>query len=299
VGDNLNSIFTFDYTILQLLPGNECGESTCNSYCPSPTPTSSATPTLTPTITPTSTPLFEIVLENCCDQQQYVVFGDENTPVFDIGTTYYIIGQPGLVDGCYKHLESFGKSPTYLGLWSGNNDERYTDGDTCESCINDHPCPVVPPTPNPTSTPTPTTTPAVTPTRTVTPTVTRTPTRTPTPTCAGPGNFLTGNSCYQFKWNSPLLANSPTQACQNARGVNGEAFRSTNVWTSCCSYQQLIVPFGGANPPTGCLVYKDGDLVGNGWISDGCYTWQIENGAIVGGYTDCVPINLCCNTAPT
>ena len=85
-----------------------------------------------------------------------------------------------------------------------------------------------------------------------TPTRTVTPTRTPTPTCTGPGNFLTGTNCYQFKWNSPFLANSPTQACENARGVNGEAFRSTNVWTSCCSYQQLLVPFGGANPPTGC-----------------------------------------------
>ena len=26
---------------------------------------------------------------------------------------------------------------------------------------------------------------------------------------------------------------------------------------------------------------------------------MIDNGAIVGGYTDCVPINLCCNTTPT
>lgn len=147
------------------------------------------------------------------------------------------------------------------------------------------------------TTPVPSVTP--TPTRTSTPLVTPTRTPTPTPTCTAPGSFLTGTNCYQFNWNSPLLGNSPTQACDNARGENGEQFRDINVWSSCCSYERLLVPEGGANPPTGCLIYDiNGDLVGNGYISDGCHTWLIESGAIVGGYTDCVPIDLCCTEEP-
>jgi hypothetical protein len=92
VGDNLTSTFTFDFTISQLLLGNECGSPTCNSYCPSPTPT--------PTQTITSTPSYDYYdAQNCCSPFDSIAVGlnsgtviSVNGGVFYNGNAYLIVG---------------------------------------------------------------------------------------------------------------------------------------------------------------------------------------------------------------
>jgi hypothetical protein len=155
------------------------------------------------------------------------------------------------------------------------------DGD-CIACNDQNPCPSSTPTPTPTVTPTLT----ITPTRTV----------TPTPTCTGPGTFLAGTLCYGSEWNV-ILRPSSLSACQAAQGLDGPSANATNQWKSCCDYQSRFVE----GNPSGCLVYdENGDLAGNGWISDGCLSWQVTNGVVTSTAGQiCADAVLCCGTTPT
>ena len=199
------------------------------------------------------------------------------------------------------------------GTFYGTNGEEvnvpYESGglsfDNCTTCTTSWSCKAqITPSPTPTNTitatrtPTPTRTPTVTPTRTVTPSVTRTPTRTPTPTptCTGPGTFLAGTLCYGSEWNV-ILRPSSLSACQAAQGLDGPSANATNQWKSCCDYQSRFVE----GNPSGCLVYdENGDLAGNGWISDGCLSWQVTNGVVTSSAAQiCTGADPCCGTIPT
>ena len=143
------------------------------------------------------------------------------------------------------------------------------------------------------TTPTPTPTPTVT--KTPTPTPTRTP--TPTPSCTAPGQFLDGTECYGSEWNVILRPSSLT-ACQAAQGLDGPAANAPNQWKSCCDYQSRFVE----GNPSGCLVYdENGNLAGNGWISDGCFSWQVTNGVVTSSSAQiCTGSDFeCCGTTPT
>jgi hypothetical protein len=191
VGDNLTSTFTFDFTISQLLLGNECGESTCNSYCPSPTPTGTAAVTSTPASTPTPSPTsnfdyYQSTLIDCCTSggTESVKFKvPQGSPISD-GNVIYIDFGFGL--NCYLLLSVIPISPAIANTII----QIYGE---CEECIGaTGGCPT--PTPTPTISLTPTRTPSPTPpvTQTRTPsatppvTQTKTPTVTPTKTSTPP-----------------------------------------------------------------------------------------------------------------
>jgi hypothetical protein len=252
---------------------------------PSVTPTRTLTPT--PTVTPTQIPEL-LIIESCCYPETYFeipYFQNNPPPSTSVGQIWYISGQSGLLDGCYT-IDSTGGRNTLLPTWDGSmvgqggSEERYSD---CEQCIDDeHSCPGVSSTPLPTLTPTPTRTP------------TRTP--TPTPTCTGAGTFLAGTICYSYKWNV-ILRPSRISACNAAQGLDGEGARSTNQWKSCCVYQSKFVE----GNPSGCLVYdENNDLAGNGWISDGCFAWQVTNGVVTSTAAQiCSGGSICCGSTPT
>jgi hypothetical protein len=166
------------------------------------------------------------------------------------------------------------------------------------------PCPEVTPTPTPTvsatpdvsvtptvtnsSTPTPTPTVSETPVVSVSPTPTITTTPSPTPTCAGPGDFLEGSACYSNEWPF-FLRPSDTVACSDVQTNNST---DTNRYRSCCDYQSVFVD----GDPTGCEVYDPaGNLVGNGFISDGCLSWEIFGGVVISGPTPCSGASGCCS----
>lgn len=253
---------------------------------PSVTPTRTLTPT--PTVTPTEVPSIYLV-ESCCYSGTYFgipYFQNNPPPSTNIGEVWFINGQSGLLDGCYLAV-STAERYTLVSTWDGQqkgqggSENPYSN---CEQCISDeHACPGVTSTPQPTVTTTPTKTP------------TRTP--TPTPTCTGAGTFLTGTLCYSNKWNV-ILRPSRVSACNAAQGLDGEGARATNQWKSCCNYQ---IKFVEGNP-NGCLVYdENNDLAGNGWISDGCFAWQVSNGIVTSTAAQiCGGSNVvCCGTAPT
>lgn len=122
------------------------------------------------------------------------------------------------------------------------------------------------------TTPVPSVTP--TPTRTSTPLVTPTRTPTPTPTCTAPGSFLQGNTYYNFSFNE-FLEPTSEQACSD---VQENISRIQNKWRSCCDYQSRFVN----GNPSGCAVYdNNGDLAGEGFLSDGCFYWEIFNGIVI------------------
>jgi hypothetical protein len=141
------------------------------------------------------------------------------------------------------------------------------------------------------TTPVPTVTP--TPTSTSTPLVTPTRTPTPTPSCTAPGSFLEGTTCYNFSFNV-FLEPTAGQACTD---VQNNISRVQNKWSSCCDYQSRFVN----GNPSGCAVYDDnGDLAGDGWISDGCLSWEISNGIVISTAGQiCSRSSLCCGTTPT
>lgn len=139
----------------------------------------------------------------------------------------------------------------------------------------------------------PTPTPSVTPTRTPSPS----PTPTPTPTCAPPGQFLEGTECYGNEWNVFLRASS-LAACRAAQGLDGSGANAPNLYKSCCDYQSRFVN----GNPSGCQVYDaNGNVVGDGWISDGCLSWQIINGIVIStaGQACSGSDPICCGTSPT
>jgi len=142
------------------------------------------------------------------------------------------------------------------------------------------------------TTPVPTVTP--TPTRTSTPLVTPTRTPTPTPSCTAPGSFLEGTICYDFSFNV-FLEPTAGQACTD---VQENISRVQNKWSSCCDYQSRFVN----GNPSGCAVYDDnGDLAGNGFLSDGCLSWQISSGIVISTAGQvCSGSDFgCCGTSPT
>jgi hypothetical protein len=134
--------------------------------------------------------------------------------------------------------------------------------------------------------------PTVTPTRTPSPS----PTPTPTPSCAAPGVFLAGTLCYRSEWNVILRASS-TSACQAAQGVDGPSAKAINQWRSCCDYQSRFVE----GNPSGCLVYDENGIpAGDGWISDGCLSWQIIGGVVTSTVAQiCTGASECCGSTPT
>jgi len=143
------------------------------------------------------------------------------------------------------------------------------------------------PVPSVTPTPTPTRTPLVTPTRTP----------TPTPSCTAPGSFLEGTECYGTEWNVILRASS-LAACRAAQGLDGPTFNAPNQWKSCCDYQSRFVN----GNPSGCLVYdENNNLAGDGWISDGCLSWQVLGGVVqsTAGQVCSGSDFECCGTSPT
>jgi hypothetical protein len=246
--------------------------------------------TQTPTVTPTQTLLPEqLILLSCCTDLYYIIFYfSGNNPNLNVGETWYVEQQTGLPDGCYQ-VTSSSSRPTFVGQWNGQVSGQggaESPYGNCRECTEAHPCPEVTPTPQPSITPTPTRTPTATPTRTP----------TPTPTCTGSGSFLAGSICYSFKWNV-ILRPSRVSACNAAQGLDGEGARNTNQWKSCCNYQ---IKFVEGNP-FGCLVYdENGDLAGDGWISDGCFAWQIVNGTVVSTAAQiCSGSSVCCGSTPT
>ena len=87
-----------------------------------------------------------------------------------------------------------------------------------------------------------------------------------------------------------ILRPSDNTACNAAQGLEGPAARSTNQWTSCCSYATFV-----SGDPSGCLVYdENGDLAGNGFISDGCLVWQVDSGVVIDGPIVCSGVSGCC-----
>ena len=144
-------------------------------------------PTPTPTVTPSQIPNL-LILESCCYPGTYFeipYFQGNTPPSTTINQFWYISGQSGLLDGCYK-IVSVGSRNTLVPSWNGSmtgsgGEDPYV---SCKQCTDDgHSCPVVSSTPLPTPTPTPTKTPTQTPTKTPTPTPTKTLTPTPTPYC--------------------------------------------------------------------------------------------------------------------
>jgi|688.fasta_scaffold75578_6 hypothetical protein len=144
-------------------------------------------PTPTPTVTPTQIPEL-LIIESCCYLETYfeIPYFQNYLPPTGIGEVWYISGQSGLLNGCYKIVSTGGRNtrlPTWDGsaIGSGGSESPYS---SCAECISDdHSCPEVSSTPLPTRTPTPTKTPTQTPTKTPTPTPTKTLTPTPTPYC--------------------------------------------------------------------------------------------------------------------
>jgi hypothetical protein len=144
-------------------------------------------PTPTPTVTPTQIPEL-LIIESCCYLETYfeIPYFQNYLPPTGIGEVWYISGQSGLLNGCYKIVSTGGRNtrlPTWDGsaIGSGGSEFPYS---SCAECISDdHSCPEVSSTPLPTRTPTPTKTPTQTPTKTPTPTPTKTLTPTPTPYC--------------------------------------------------------------------------------------------------------------------
>lgn len=141
--------------------------------------------------------------------------------------------------------------------------------------------------------------PSVTPTPTVTSTPSVTPTRTPTPTpsCTAPGSFLAGTACYGSEWNV-ILRPSDNTACDAAQGLDGPTAKATNQWKSCCDYQSRFVN----GNPSGCLVYdENNNLAGNGYISDGCLSWEVLDGVVQSTAGQICPGSdfECCGTTPT
>lgn len=256
------------------------------SFIPTPSVTPTRTLTPTPTVTPTQIPEL-LIIESCCYPETYfaIPYFQNNPPPFtSVGQIWYISGQSGLLDGCYEIVSS-GSRITIVSKWDGSmtGTKGKLPYSNCEQCIGDeHSCPNVSSTPLPTLTVTPTRTP------------TRTP--TPTPTCTGPGPFLTGTFCFDYKW-GVILRPSRVAACRAAQGLDGEGARATNQWKSCCVYQAKFVE----GNPSGCIVYdENNDLAGDGWISDGCAAWQVTNGIVTSSAAQvCNNLSICCGTSPT
>jgi hypothetical protein len=206
---------------------------------PSVTPTRTLTPT--PTVTPTQIPEL-LIIESCCYPETYfeIPYFQGNPPTSTtVGQIWYISGQSGLLDGCYKIVSSGGRNalvPTWDGsmVGLGGSEEPYSN---CEQCINDeHSCPAVSSTPVPTLTPTPTRTPTQTPTKTITPTPTRTvtPTRTKTPTpTPTPTSYC---SCLS-------ATNQSITIIESIAGTTGQAlYNNISEWSS------YLVPCVGVAP---------------------------------------------------
>jgi hypothetical protein len=320
----LPSLFDFAPAVkITIIDANGCEEFTideCLTIFPSPTPTE--TPTQTPTNTPSCGYITSFDVTNS-GASAYIINGDSNptlnlaegqTYTFDIAATghpFWIKTSP--VTGT---VDAYNDGVTNNGIANGTitftvpYDAPSTLYYICQihgsmqGVINicDVPEPTVTQTETPTQTPTvsetPTETPTNTPTSDPTQTPTSTPTRTvtPTPTCTGPGTFLAGNLCYGSEWNV-ILRPSSLSACQAAQGLDGPSANATNQWKSCCDYQSRFVE----GNPSGCLVYdENGDLAGNGWISDGCLSWQVTNGVVTSSAGQiCTGADPCCGTTPT
>lgn len=224
------------------------------------------------------------------------VFSRQNLPCFQI--TYNVI-QGGNCGECVTYIDCSGNNqsvcpPAPLNVWQNGN-----SGTFCASQTPEAPCPgdrefnmVISNIGVCGTSPTPT--PSVTPTRTPSPS----PTPTPTPTCAGASSsFLAGTICYGSEWNV-ILRPSSVSACQAAQGLDGPAANAPNQWRSCCDYQSRFVE----GNPSGCLVYdENGNLAGNGWISDGCFSWQVTNGVVTSSSAQiCTGSDFeCCGSTPT
>jgi hypothetical protein len=231
VGENLEPSVTFDWSVIQVLSGDNCGTPICDAYCPTPTPT--VTPTKTPTPTPTETTVYsELLFISCCDVNEYVIYDNGSAPVFTPGMVYNIVGQSGMPNGCYTAVNTV-ERPNYIGLWNGSTNGIYDD---CSTCIGENPCPAQP-TPQATTTPTLTRTPTVTPTRTTTPTVTPTrtftptPTRTFTPTPSVCTTQITINWAIQTcaRGTFSILVNGSTVYTKNALGILGSGTDTITV----------------------------------------------------------------------
>jgi len=236
-----------------------------NNPCPTPTPTPTPSPTCS------------------CIQYSYI-WADP-----PVGTCGEVISYTDCTTSSSASINPPGGtwSPGDSGIICSLTTPVYGGGGACATQVTITPlgcCGSTPPTPTPTPTKTATTT----------PTPTKTP--TPTPSCTAPGVFLTGTLCYGSEWNVILRPSSLT-ACQAAQGVDGEAARNTNQWRSCCDYQSVFVE----GNPSGCLVYdENGDLAGNGWISDGCLSWQVTNGVVTStSAVICTGASVCCGSTPT
>lgn len=143
-------------------------------------------PTPTPTVTPSQIPNL-LIIESCCYPGTYFeipYFQNDPPPSTTVGEIWYISGQRGLEDGCYKIVSS-GSRNIIVSSWDGSmtGDVDGRPFTSCSNCTRLYSCPVVSSTPLPTRTPTPTKTPTQTPTKTPTPTPTKTLTPTPTPYC--------------------------------------------------------------------------------------------------------------------
>jgi hypothetical protein len=154
------------------------------------------------------------------------------------------------------------------------------------NCTVDNDCGDIPTTPTPT--PTLTLTPSSDSIRELPSTPTPTPTPTLTPTPVNTIQFLEGSDCYGNKMG---LHQASTSVCQNIQGGVG----LVNYYMSNCDYQTVFVN----GNPSGCQVYiNDGvTLVGDGFLSDGCRHWEIQNGVVVSTSVICVPTPIgCCTT---
>jgi hypothetical protein len=99
---------------------------------------------------------------------------------------------------------------------------------------------------------------------------------------------LEGSACYSNEWPF-FLRPSDVVACSDVQTNNST---DTDRYRSCCDYQSVFVD----GDPTGCEVYDPaGNLVGNGFISDGCLSWEIFGGVVIGGPTPCGGASGCCN----
>jgi hypothetical protein len=217
-----------------------------NSLCPTPTPsvsptqtptpTISETPTLTPTptisesatptptVTPTEAPTstnYLVDLTNCCDELgvEAVLTVDSETTISNGDSVSVDFGE-GVQ--CYTVRTSrSSEEPGFTPL------RVYSGDETCESCLNDNPCPV----PEPSVTPTPTIT------RTPTPTVTRTPTPSPGVVYNSLGLLATGfNNRTDF--DQPDTEGRLSIICNGVRTLGGGQLPGTEghvYYTGSCA----------------------------------------------------------------
>jgi hypothetical protein len=225
--------------------------------------------TITDYEAPTSTNYF-VDLTNCCDELgvEAVLTVDSETTISNGDSVSVDFGE-GVQ--CYTVRTSrSSEEPGFTPL------RVYSGDETCESCLNDNPCPV----PEPSVTPTPTIT------RTPTPTVTRTPTPSPQIVYNSLGLLATGFS-NRTDYDQPANTTRLAEICNGVRTLGGGELPGTNghvYYTGDCS----TITSSVTAPGKILFELQDGDyipLTSGQSVTNGCQGWLLDiNGVILSTY---------------